>query len=732
MLYNNPMHLTDPLGKHFRLTTPQKSALKRLGLLTLQDMLFYFPVRYSDMSEVKMIRDLLPGDIATVYGEVSGLKTKKAFKSKIPMAEGVVEDGSGKLKVMWFNQAYIAKMLHNGQKVSLTGKVSDSKYGLTMQNPEYEKTNSLPIDVHNSLFHKEGDDKKQFHYPVYKETKGITSKWMYHAVHKIVAQGLTKDMPDYIPANILEKYNLPKLSTALVWIHMPKNKKNSESARKRFAFEEVFFIQLEKQRERAENSNKKSFKIEVEKKDIKNFTDRFPFKMTAGQEGAIKDIFKDFEGTHPMSRLLEGDVGSGKTAVAATAAYSVINNRPPKDASPEERQDFGNLQVAYMAPTEILAGQHFESFIEYFTHTGINIGLLTGSSCKKFPSKVDPSGWTTISKPQLLKWVANGEIPILIGTHSLIYKSVQFKHLALGIVDEQHRFGTKQRARLANKEGFAPHFLSMTATPIPRTLALTIYGDLDLTLLDQMPKGRKPIITEIVTPDKREKTYDFIKSQMAEGRQLYVICPRIDEPDPDKEFALQTKSVKAETVRLKKEIFKDKKIDILHSKMTKDAKEKVMESFSDGEIDILVATSVVEVGVNVPNATMIIIEGAERFGLAQLHQLRGRVIRSNHQAYCFVLSETKNAKSVERLKALQTAKNGFELSELDLKLRGSGDLAGMKQWGVTDLGMEAIKNLKMVEAARKEAGDIVTKNKLAKLRETEAELERRGLKIHFE
>jgi len=732
LLYNNPMHLTDPLGKHFRLTTPQKSALKRLGLLTLQDMLFYFPVRYSDMSEVKMIRDLLPGDIATVYGEVSGLKTKKAFKSKIPMAEGVVEDGSGKLKVMWFNQAYIAKMLHNGQKVSLTGKVSDSKYGLTMQNPEYEKTNSLPIDVHNSLFHKEGDDKKQFHYPVYKETKGITSKWMYHAVHKIVAQGLTKDMPDYIPANILEKYNLPKLSTALVWIHMPKNKKNSESARKRFAFEEVFFIQLEKQRERAENSNKKSFKIEVEKKDIKNFTDRFPFKMTAGQEGAIKDIFKDFEGTHPMSRLLEGDVGSGKTAVAATAAYSVINNRPPKDASPEERQDFGNLQVAYMAPTEILAGQHFESFIEYFTHTGINIGLLTGSSCKKFPSKVDPSGWTTISKPQLLKWVANGEIPILIGTHSLIYKSVQFKHLALGIVDEQHRFGTKQRARLANKEGFAPHFLSMTATPIPRTLALTIYGDLDLTLLDQMPKGRKPIITEIVTPDKREKTYDFIKSQMAEGRQLYVICPRIDEPDPDKEFALQTKSVKAETVRLKKEIFKDKKIDILHSKMTKDAKEKVMESFSDGEIDILVATSVVEVGVNVPNATMIIIEGAERFGLAQLHQLRGRVIRSNHQAYCFVLSETKNAKSVERLKALQTAKNGFELSELDLKLRGSGDLAGMKQWGVTDLGMEAIKNLKMVEAARKEAGDIVTKNKLAKLRETEAELERRGLKIHFE
>jgi ATP-dependent DNA helicase RecG len=357
---------------------------------------------------------------------------------------------------------------------------------------------------------------------------------------------------------------------------------------------------------------------------------------------------------------------------------------------------------------------------------------LTGSTCKKFPSKVDPKSATTVSKAQLLKWVANGEIPILIGTHSLIYKSVQFKHLALGIVDEQHRFGTKQRAKLANKEGFAPHFLSMTATPIPRTLALTIYGDLDLTLLDQMPAGRKPIITEIVTPDKRDKTYDLIKEKMAEGRQLYVICPRIDEPDPDKEFALQTKSVKAEAQRLKREVFKDKTIDILHSKMTKDEKEKVMEKFSNGKIDILVATSVVEVGVNVPNATMIIIEGAERFGLAQLHQLRGRVIRSNHQAYCFILSETKSAKSVERLTALKTAKNGFELSELDLKLRGSGELSGMKQWGVSDLGMEAIKNIKMVEAARKEATDLVEENKLEKLTKTKNELDRRALKIHFE
>ncbi len=725
------MQLNDTLESRFRLTKDQKSALARLGLLTIQDLLFYFPARYSDMSEIKLVRDLVDGDTATVYGEISGLKTKKSFRGGIPMAEGVLDDGTGKLKIRWFNQAYIAKMLHDGQKVSLTGKVSDGKYGLTMQNPEYEKTNSLPIDVHNSLFQKDENSNDGFYYPVYPETKGVTSKWIYHAIHKIVASGLTQEISEYIPEDILKKYNLPSISSALVWIHMPKKKKHSESARKRFAFEEVFFIQLERQTERQENKNKKSFKIHADKKDIADFTSRFPFEMTTAQKNALGDVWKDFDGEHPMSRLLEGDVGSGKTAVAATAAYAVIKNSPTG-------QDFGNLQVAYMAPTEILANQHFESFIKYFTprhggaSTGIQIGLLTGSTCKKFPSKVDPSGSTNISKAQLLKWVENGEIPILIGTHSLIYKSVKFKHLALGIVDEQHRFGTKQRAKLANKEGFAPHFLSMTATPIPRTLALTIYGDLDLTLLDQMPSGRKPIITEIITPDKREKTYDFIKTKMAEGHQLYVICPRIDEPDPEKQNALMTKSVKAEAERLKKEIFKDKKIDILHSKMTKTEKEKVMENFADGKTDILVATSVVEVGVNVPNATMIIIEGAERFGLAQLHQLRGRVIRSNHQAYCFVFSETKSQKSVERLLALKTAKSGFELSELDLKLRGSGELSGMKQWGVSDLGMEAIKNIKMVEAARKEAIEIVEQNKLEKMPKTAAELEKRNLKIHFE
>ncbi|MFM2423727.1 MAG: ATP-dependent helicase RecG, ATP-dependent helicase RecG, partial [Candidatus Parcubacteria bacterium] len=414
---------------------------------------------------------------------------------------------------------------------------------------------------------------------------------------------------------------------------------------------------------------------------------------------------------HAMSRLLEGDVGSGKTAVAATTAYAVATSRPPEGRGKADAGlaavDYGNLQVAYMAPTEILAKQHFESFIEYFKHLPINIGLITGSGCQKFPSKSNPDKPTPISKAQLLKWVKNGEVPILIGTHALIYKSVEFKHLAYVIIDEQHRFGTNQRKALAKKDARMPHLLSMTATPIPRTLALTIYGDLDITLLDQMPAGRKPIITKIIGPGQQADMYEHVRSELETGRQAYVICPRIEEPDPDKQTALTLKSVTAEAERLQKTEFKGWRLGILHGKMTPADKDTVMAKFANHDIDILVATSVVEVGVNVPNATNIIIEGAERFGLSQLHQLRGRVVRGTHQPYCFAVTESKSDKTKDRLKALVTAKNGFELAEHDLTFRGSGELYGAKQSGLSDLGMEAIKNLKLVEAARNEARNLV-------------------------
>lgn len=718
------MLLSDQLENKFRVDVNQKKALHRLGLFTVADLLFHFPARYSDIRELKKISDLVPGEFATVYGKISKLKTKKAFRSGVPMGEGWIEDLSGKIKITWFNQAYLAKMLHEGENVKITGRVTESKSGKYIANPEFERTGEMPIDTHDSIFGK-NEDSKGLSYPVYRETRGITSKWFYHTIEKIIKDKTLDNAEDYIPENILNRYNLPKLKTALIWIHRPENEKHAEAARKRFAFEEVFCIQLERAHDKLTYQKNKSFRINIEEKKIKEFLSRFPFEATTAQKKAIVNVLDDMAKNSPMSRLLEGDVGSGKTAVAATAAYAVVNQRDEKG--------FGHLGVAYMAPTEILATQHFESFIRYFKHLPIQVGLITGSGCRKFPSKLTPDGWTDISRTQLLKWVAGGEIPILIGTHALIQKSVKFKNLALTIIDEQHRFGTAQRKKFVRKDGFAPHLLSMTATPIPRTLALTIYGDLDLTLIDEMPAGRKQIVTEIITPDKRSETYEKVKEELSNGRQVYVICPRIDEPDPDKEQALNVKSVTTEAKRLKREIFKNYEIGILHSKMSKDKKESVMDAFSNGEIDILVATSVVEVGVNVPNATVIIIEGGERFGLSQLHQLRGRVIRSNHQAYCYIFAEAKSGKTIERLKAIKTAKNGFELSELDLALRGPGELSGSKQWGISDLGMEAIKNIKMVEAARNEAQALISNDpELLKYPLLKAKVKSKVSEFHFE
>ena len=725
------MELGDKLEEKFRLDINQKKALHRLKIFSVADLLGHFPVRYSDISEIKNIAELIPGDLATVYGKVSKLKTKKAFHSKIPMAEGEIEDLSGAIKITWFNQAYLAKMIKNDENVKLTGKVTQGKNGIYLANPEFEKLPSMPIDMHDTLFKRDGTKNTGFSYPIYTETRGITSKWFYHALEKIFKEHTLDNLEDYIPDDILKKYHLPTLKTSLVWIHKPKNKDDAQSARKRFAFEEVFCIQLERQHDKFEYRKNKSFQIKKEPKKVQDFLKRFPFEPTNSQKKSIEIILNDMERNFPMSRLLEGDVGSGKTAVAATASYLTVQQRPLNKEG--KIQTFGNLQVAYMAPTEILATQHFESFIEYFKHLPINIGLITGSGCRKFPSKLNPNGWTTISRPQLLKWVANGEIPILIGTHALIQKTVKFKNLALVVIDEQHRFGTMQRRKLVRKDNIAPHLLSMTATPIPRTLALTIYGDLDLSLLDEMPAGRKEIITEIITPNKRENTYEKIKLELKAGRQLYVICPRIFEADPEKELALNVKSAEAEAKILKKGVFKEYEIGILHSKMSKEKKEEVMQNFTLGKINILCATSVVEVGVNVPNATVIIIEGAERFGLAQLHQLRGRVIRSSHQAYCYIFAEAKSEKTIARLKALKTAKNGFKLAELDLTLRGSGGLGGTKQWGITDLGMEAIKNIKMVEAARAEAIHLIGEDpELTKYPLLKAKVKQKTSEFHFE
>lgn len=701
------MELHTPIEKISRLSDLQKKGLNKLQIKSILDLLLYFPSRYSDISTVTNINEIEAGVPITLFGVIKNLKTKKSFHSKITMAEGVIEDLTGKINLIWFNQPYIAKILHNGDNVMISGTANVQKNGtLCIANGNIQKQEGLPIDIHDSLFQKENISNYKFGAPIYKETKGISSLWIQKTLEKIFNEKIHTQVTDPIPEYVLKKYSLPDIQKALLWIHRPEKKEHAEAARKRFSFQEIFLIQVARTKEREESKKDGSYCVATEEKILQEFIDNLPFEPTDAQINAMNIVVEDLKKTHPMSRLLEGDVGSGKTAVAALATYATIKTRP-------KNQKFGTLQVAYMAPTEILATQHFESFIEFFKGTGIQIALITGSGCRKFPTKVASATkpWTTISRTQLSKWVEQGEISVVVGTHTLIQKSVAFKHLALAIVDEQHRFGQKQRRALAKKtsvnSSVSPHFLSMTATPIPRTLALTIYGDLDITLLDQLPSGRKKVQTEIITEKTREEMYSRIKEGIKNGRQLYVICPRINDPDENDEIKLIAKSVETEAKRLKKEIFKNESIGVLHGKMTPQKKEQVMEEFSNGKIQILVATSVVEVGVNVPNANMMIIEGAERFGLAQIHQLRGRTKRGSHQAYCFLLADAKQQKTVERLQALVDTDDGFKLAELDLEQRGTGELAGFKQWGVSDIAMEALRNIKLVEAARNEAQKII-------------------------
>src|SRR3989344_5131717 len=700
--YNSTVLPNDELIKHFRLIAPKVSALKRLGILTIRDLLYYFPSRHERAGASASTTTLIPGTKVTLIGSLSKLEAKRLWKSRRAATQGVFTDSSGKVKVMWFNQPYIAKMAPQDTPVRLTGSVGGSAEKPYITNPEVVAVSAS--ELAEGMFKGGNEAAARLEiFPIYPETSGITSKWFYHALKRLFEAKVHEKLGDPLPADIRARYHLPDLATSLVEIHAPEEDRHATAARKRFSFEEIFSIQVSRAKERAENAALPSFTITDAKMHTEKFLASIAFAPTKAQERAIKDILGDFEKPHPGARLLEGDVGAGKTLVAAATAYAVVHSRPPGRTS-------GTLQVAYMAPTEILATQHFQSFIEYFSHLPINIALMTGSGCKKFPSKVKRGAATDISRAQLLKWVANGEIAMVVGTHALIQKSVKFQHLAYAIVDEQHRFGTRQRRALARKGDAAPHFLSMTATPIPRTLALTLYGDLDLSILDELPPGRVKVTTTIVKPKERESAYTAVHQALSRGEQAYVICPRIEEPDTAKWNALQAKSAKAEAVRLKKEVFPEFEVGLLHGAMNKVEKENVMGRFAEGKIQILVATSVVEVGINVPNATVMLIEGAERFGLAQLHQLRGRVQRSSRPPHCFLLPEVSGEMAMKRLRALEKSDDGFKLAEADLEARGAGDLFGRKQWGVSDLGMEALRNLKLIRGAREEADSLIRKD----------------------
>jgi len=683
IILNHIIDINEQLEEYFPLTARQRAGFKKLGISTIRDLLWHFPSRYKNYGTNKKISGLAAGEEVSIFARVTKIKAEKTWRKKINLAEATVTDGTGNIRLVWFNQPYIAKILSGYSSYVFSGKIGLDKKGLYMANPEYEIAEEMPG---KNIF------------SVYPETYGITSRWLQFNIQKIlrlIKSGEIK-IDEPIPENILKKYHLPRADRAITHIHDPIDEKKSEAARKRFAFEEIFYIQLTRTRERINRSSKPSFKLKEAVENVKEFISTLPFRLTNAQRKAIFITLKDMEKPKPMARLLEGDVGSGKTAVAAANIFSVI------------KQDY---QTAFMAPTEVLARQHYKELIELLKKYRIKIALITSSECRKFPSKAFAGQDTHISKSQLLKWVRSGEISVVVGTHSLIQKDIKFKNLALAIVDEQHRFGINQRAAIVSRKT-VPHFLSMTATPIPRTLALTIYGDLDLTILDEMPPGRKKIITTTVSPKERNKAYEKMREEIKKGRQAYVVCPRINPADPEKQKysfspAMDMKTVKEEAEKLSKQIFPEFSVGMLHGQMLPKEKEKVMENFRKGEIRILVATSIIEVGVNVANATIIMIEGAERFGLAQLHQLRGRVLRSNHQPYCFIFTEKSSERTKGRLKALISANNGFELAEYDLLHRGPGELTGTKQWGISDVGMDALKNIKMVEAARAEAQNLL-------------------------
>lgn len=685
-----------------RLSPNHVVSLQKLRLTTIGELLRHFPVRYGDLREEAHVINVQKGEAVTLYGVMEKVTVKRSFKGHIPMTEARVIDATGAMRCIWFNQAYIGRMYPDGTKVKIAGIAQEDSRGVFLSNPTIERLTELPEHA-DSLF--ANSVQPEFLTPIYPETKGVSSLYLYTLIKKAIQSGVLDSVEDPIPRAILEKLHLPVLRDAFLYIHFPKNVSLTVAARKRFAFEEIFNMQVKQYREKVEAKHSLAYPIVVDDEILHDFVSSFSFTPTDAQSSAITSILNDVRRSDPMGRLLEGDVGSGKTFVAAVIAYATLQNWNRKDGKNGSR-----LQVAYMAPTEILAKQHFESFIGFFKGTGIEIGLLTGSGCKKYPSKSN-DGVTDISRAQLLKWLADGRVSIVIGTHALIQKRVEFANLALIIIDEQHRFGVKQRKALASKKSGdkkeLPHLLSMTATPIPRTLALTLFGDLELTVIDTMPKNRKKIETRIIPSSKRTEIYEEIRRELQNGRQVYVICPRIDEQDEEQKQVRLLKSVKEEAKRLADVIFPEFIVDIIHSKMKKEEKEEVMEDFLNKKSDILVATSVVEVGVNIPNATVIIIEHADRFGLAQLHQLRGRVGRAEYQSYCYLFTESTGESTQARLKALVTAKNGFELAEKDMLARGIGALMDGKQWGISDLAMEAIKNPKLVEIARAEARNLV-------------------------
>jgi len=666
------MDLSTPVINIVRVGPVYQKRLKKLGIKTVQDLLFHFPHRYEDFSRIVPIGQVKINDECCVKGKIAEIKNIRTWKRKMFLTEALIEDNTGAIKAVWFNQPYLTNTLKTGDLVCLAGKTVSNKNGFGFANPIHEKIGEGELSHTGRIV------------PIYPETSGLSSRWLRPIIKSLLFE-LKGEFRDPLPENILKEYQLMPFPTALPQIHFPDSLVLAEKARLRFSFEQLFIISLWVMRERTKIASQKAFAIPLNLALIKRFVDSLPFTLTDGQKKAAWQILKDIEKPRPMSRLLEGDVGSGKTVVAAMAALNASR---------------AGYQTVFMAPTEILAKQHFKTVSKLLENFKLDVGLLTGKE-DKFTSKNLKNDYIEISREKLLQKAFDNKINILIGTHALIQDKVKFANLGLVVLDEQHRFGVEQRAKLTKQETI-PHLLSMTATPIPRTLALTIYGDLDLSLINELPKGRKKIITEVVAPEGRKKTYAFIRKEVKKGRQVFVICPRIE-----KTGVSEAKAVKEEHKKLSQEIFPDLRVGILHGKMSGQEKERAMKDFKYGKIDILVSTSVVEVGIDVPNAAVMMIEGAERFGLAQLHQFRGRVGRSGYQSYCFLCTDSHSVKTRQRLKALITCDSGFDLAEKDLAIRGPGDFSGSRQWGIPDLAMGLMKDPDFIEKVKETAFNLL-------------------------
>jgi len=714
--------LTTPIEKVPRIGPSFLKKLQKMGIKQVEDLLFHFPHRYEDFSKILPIKKVRLNQQCCIVGKIIEIENVKTFKKKMILTQGIVKDKTGALKVVWFNQPYLINVLKKGDLVCLAGKVNFGENGMFLSNPVYEKISKEEFQTSN-LIHTGRI------VPIYPETEGLSSRWFRYILKPLLLKFKNK-IPETLPQKILKKYNLLGISEALWQIHFPDSLQLAEKAKERFSFEEVFLIELSVIRERLKLVREKAPEIPINVDLIKSFVSSLPFKLTDAQRKAAFQILKDLEKGIPMSRLLQGDVGSGKTVIAVIAALNTVK---------------AGYQVAFMTPTEILAKQHFKEVSKLLRPFKVKIALLTGKEDKIVAQKLE-NEVLEISRRKLLEKTKKGEIDILIGTHSLIQDKVKFAKLGLCIIDEQHRFGVEQRAKLVKtskidqKNILLPHFLSMTATPIPRTLALTLYGDLDISVLDEMPKGRKKIITKIIEPKEREWAYEFVRERVKRGEKAFIICPRIepknnasDKTKRQTSSWKEVKAVKQEYEKLSKEIFPDLKVGMLHGKMKPKEKEKIMQQFKEGEIDILVSTSVVEVGIDVPKATIMVIEGAERFGLAQLHQFRGRVGRSNLQSFCFLFTQSSSKKTVQRLKALVESENGFLLSQKDLEIRGPGSLTGVKQWGVPDLAMENLKNLPLIEKTREAAKEILLEDlSLNKYPLLKQKLKKFEKKIHLE